>query len=308
MELPIRNVSNTYPGCDSLTGTVQALKQITLSIPCGMYGLLGPNGAGKSTLMRTLASLQAADEGGLGELDLIYQQEALREALDLLPPELENYPDVRAEDLLESYALRQGIASRPARREVVETLLRQTRLWEVRRKTVGGLTAGMRQRLGVAIALLGNPRLVIVDEPTEGLDPAERGDFLNLLSELSETCVVLLSTHRVDDVARLCTRMAIIDQGEIRLEARPLDAVRALRGRIWRQVVEKNELARVERAYQVLSTRRLGGQTVVRIYSENLPGGHFELTEPDLEDVYFSTLAGYYRPCDRMGNPAGGGR
>ena len=247
MELIIREVSKTYPN------GVQALKDVTLTIPAGMYGLLGPNGAGKSTLMRILATLQEADEGSVrladpssGQaIDVLNQKDEVRKTLGYLPQEFGVYPKVSAEDLLDHFALLKGIAERRARREVVDALLRQTNLWDVRKQKLGGYSGGMRQRFGVAVALLGNPKLMIVDEPTAGLDPAERVRFLNLLAELGENSVVLLSTHIVEDVSELCTRMAIIDRGEILLEAEPLRAVDELRGRIWRRVIAKEDAAGV---------------------------------------------------------------
>jgi ABC-2 type transport system ATP-binding protein len=289
LELQIRDVSKTYPN------GVQALKDITLTIPAGMYGLLGPNGAGKSTLMRTLATLQEPDRGSirLGEIDVVRQKDAVRQTLGYLPQEFGVYPKVSAESLLEHFALLKGISDRRARKEVVEALLRQTNLWEVRRQKLGGYSGGMRQRFGVAVALLGNPQLLIVDEPTAGLDPAERVRFLNLLSEVGENSVVLLSTHIVEDVSELCTRMAIIDRGEILLEAEPLRAVANLNGRIWRRVVDKAELPTLKREHAVISTKLLASRTVVRVYSAAAPGPGFEPATPDLEDVYFSTMAGH---------------
>jgi ABC-2 type transport system ATP-binding protein len=260
-----------------------------------MYGLLGPNGAGKSTLMRILATLQEPDEGSirLGDTDVVNQKDDVRRTLGYLPQEFGVYPKVSAETLLDHFALLKGIGERRARSEVVESLLRQVNLWEVRKQKLGGYSGGMRQRFGVAVALLGNPKLVIVDEPTAGLDPAERVRFLNLLSELGENSVVLLSTHIVDDVSELCTRMAIIDQGEILLEAEPLRAVADLDGRIWRRVISKAELPGVEQEHAVISTKLLAGRTLVRVYSEGAPGAGFESAEPDLEDVYFSTMTGH---------------
>ena len=289
MELHIRDVSKTYPN------GVQALKDVTLTIPAGMYGLLGPNGAGKSTLMRILATLQEPDQGSihLGHTDVLNQKDEVRKTLGYLPQEFGVYPKVSAERLLEHFAVLKGIAERRARKEVVEALLRQTNLWEVRKQKLGGYSGGMKQRFGVAVALLGNPKLMIVDEPTAGLDPAERVRFLNLLAELGENSVVLLSTHIVEDVSELCTRMAIIDRGEILLEAEPLRAVGDLRGRIWRSVIEKSALADLEREHAVISTKLLAGRTVVRVYDEAAPGPSFEHAEPDLEDVYFSTMAGH---------------
>jgi ABC-type multidrug transport system ATPase subunit len=288
MELRIQRISKTY-----FKG-VQALKDVTLTIPVGMYGLLGPNGAGKSTLMRILATLQEADEGSvwLGDTDVLNQKDAVRRALGYLPQEFGVYPKVSAENLLDHFALLKGIATRGARQEVVEALLRQTNLWEVRKQKLGGYSGGMKQRFGVAVALLGNPKLLIVDEPTAGLDPAERVRFLNLLSELGENSVVLLSTHIVQDVSELCTRMAIIDRGEILLEAEPLRAVADLRGRIWRRVISKHELATIEREHAVISTKLLAGRTVVHVFSDGPPGPEFEAVEPDVEALYFSAMSG----------------
>jgi ABC-2 type transport system ATP-binding protein len=295
MELQIRGVSKTYPN------GVQALKDVTLTIPSGMYGLLGPNGAGKSTLMRILATLQEADTGDvrLGDVDVLTQKDDVRKTLGYLPQEFGVYPKVSAESLLDHFAVLKGIAERRARTEVVEALLRQTNLWDVRKQKLGGYSGGMRQRFGVAVALLGNPTLMIVDEPTAGLDPAERVRFLNLLAELGENSVVLLSTHIVEDVSELCTRMAIIDRGEILLETEPLRAVEDLRGRIWRRVIAKDALPALEREHAVISTKLLAGRTVVHVYSDTAPGPEFAPSEPDLEDVYFSAMA-------RLGQGSGG--
>ena len=296
MELQIRGISKAYPN------GVRALKDVSLTIPAGMYGLLGPNGAGKSTLMRILATLQEADSGSAtladpslpgGNVDVLAQKDEVRKTLGYLPQEFGVYPNVSAESLLDHFALLKGIAQRPARREVVDALLHQVNLWEVRKQKLGGYSGGMRQRFGVAVALLGNPKLMIVDEPTAGLDPAERVRFLNLLSELGENSVVLLSTHIVDDVSELCTRMAIIDQGEILLEAEPLRAVSDLRGRIWRRLIAKQELAAIEREHAVISTKLLAGRTLVRVYGDASPADGFEAEEPDLEDVYFSAMTGH---------------
>jgi ABC-type multidrug transport system ATPase subunit len=289
MNLVIRNVSKTYAN-----GT-QALRDVSLTIPPGMYGLLGPNGAGKSTLMRILATLQEPDAGEihLGDIDVVRQKERLRTTLGYLPQEFGVYPKSRAEDLLDYFAMLEGITSRRARREVVATLLRKTNLWEVRRQQLGGFSGGMRQRFGVAVALLGNPRLMIVDEPTAGLDPAERVRFLNLLSELGENSVVLLSTHIVEDVAELCTHMAIVNRGEILLEGEPQCEVERLRGHIWRRQVAREQLPALEQTHAVISTKLLAGRTLVHVYSEETPGPDFQLVEPDLEDVYFTVMAGH---------------
>ena len=288
MTLQIRGISKTYPN------GVQALKDVTLTIPKGMYGLLGPNGAGKSTLMRILATLQEADSGSatLGEIDVLNQKDEVRQTLGYLPQEFGVYPKVNGEDLLEHFAILKGIAGRRARKEVVEALLRQTNLWDIRKQKLGGYSGGMRQRFGVAAALLGNPKMIIVDEPTAGLDPAERVRFLNLLSELGENSVVLLSTHIVEDVSELCTRMAIIDKGEILLEAEPLRAIDELHSRIWSREISREALPDLEREHAVISTKLYAGRTVAHVYSASPPGPGFEPAKPDLEDVYFSAVAG----------------
>ncbi|HEX5716157.1 MAG TPA: ABC transporter ATP-binding protein [Thermoanaerobaculia bacterium] len=289
MILQIRKVSKTY------SNGVQALKDVTLTIPPGMYGLLGPNGAGKSTLMRTLATLQEPDAGTirLGDIDVVKQKGEVRKTLGYLPQEFGVYARSSAEDLLQHFAVLKGIANRRERKEVVEALLRQTNLWDVRKSKLGGYSGGMRQRFGIAVALLGDPRLIIVDEPTAGLDPAERVRFLNLLSELGENSVVILSTHIVEDVSELCTRMAIIDKGEILMEAEPLRAIAGLQGRIWRRIVAKAELPALEKEHAVISTKLLAGRTVVHVHDGSPPGPGFEPVAPDLEDVYFTTMAGY---------------
>ena len=297
MHLEIRDLSKTY------AGGVHALRDVSLTIPPGMYGLLGPNGAGKSTLMRILATLQSPDSGsvrlidpapgGLGELDVLRQRHEIRRTLGYLPQDFGVYPNVSAESLLDHFAILEGIVDRRTRRATVEALLRRTNLWETRRRNLGGYSGGMRQRFGVAVALLGEPKLMIVDEPTAGLDPAERVRFLNLLSELGENSIVLLSTHIVEDVSELCTRMAIIDHGRILLEAVPLEAVRSLQGRIWRRILDRDAVAEVEREHPVISTRLLAGKTVVHVHGEARPGPGFEPVEPALADVYFSTMHGH---------------
>jgi ABC-2 type transport system ATP-binding protein len=310
MQLEIRNLSKTYPN------GVHALTDITLTIPRGMFGLLGPNGAGKSTLMRTIATLQEPDAGSirLGDaagssgsavsIDVLREKDRVRQTLGYLPQEFGVYPNVTAERLLDHFAILKGIVDRRARRAVVDALLHQTNLYDVRRKKLGGYSGGMRQRFGVAVALLGEPKLIIVDEPTAGLDPAERVRFLNLLSALGEDAVVILSTHIVDDVSELCSRMAIIDRGTILLEADPLGAIAALRGRIWRRVIDRSELAGLERTHAVISTKLLAGRTVVHVYSDTQPGGDWHVVEPDLEDVYFSAMTGHYRTTRPMATGA----
>jgi len=290
MQLVIRDLSKTYPN-----GT-QALKRVSLDVPQGMFGLLGPNGAGKSTLMRIIATLQEADSGSvrLGDIDVLRQQGEVRRTLGYLPQEFGFYLRARADRLLEHFAILKGIVDARARRDVVDALLQRTNLWEVRRDRLGTFSGGMRQRFGVAVALLGNPKLIIVDEPTAGLDPAERVRFLNLLSEIGEESVVVLSTHIVEDVEELCTRMAIIDHGEILLEAEPPRAVDDLRGRIWRRTVTRDELSVIERDLPVISTKLLAGRTIVHVYADAAPGPEFEPVEPDLKDVYFSVMGGHH--------------
>lgn len=290
MALQITNVSKKY------ANGVQALDNVTLHIPNGMFGLLGPNSAGKSTLMRILATLQDADSGTilLDDLNVAEQKDEVRKTLGYLPQEFGLYPKVSAEKLLDHFAVLKGITVKGERKDVVEALLQQTNLWDVRKQQLGGYSGGMRQRFGVAIALLGNPSLMIVDEPTAGLDPAERVRFLNLLSELGETSAVILSTHIVEDVSELCTRMAIIRKGRILLEAEPVRAVKELEGKIWSQMINKNELQETEQEYAVISTKLLAGKTVVHIYSEEDPGKEFKPVEADLEDVYFTTMCGHH--------------
>jgi ABC-2 type transport system ATP-binding protein len=302
--LSIRDLSKTYPN-----GT-QALKDVSLDIPPGMFGLLGRNGAGKSTLMRILATLQEPDEGtvsltgpGGPPIDVIREKERVRETLGYLPQSFGFHPRVSAERLLEHFAVLKGLVEPGPRRDVVESLLRRTNLWEVRAQRVGTFSGGMRQRLGVAVALLGNPKLIIVDEPTAGLDPEERVRFLNLLSEIGEASAVILSTHIVEDVEELCSRLAIIDRGEILLEAEPSRAIDELRGRIWHRTVSRDELPALERELSVISTKLMTGRTIAHVYADASPGAAFEAVEPDLKDVYFSVMAGHHgrRPAGAGG-------
>jgi ABC-2 type transport system ATP-binding protein len=287
--LSIRGLSKTYPN-----GT-RALKGVSLDVPPGMFGLLGRNGAGKSTLMRILATLQDPDEGTihLGELDVIRQKERVRETLGYLPQSFGFHPRVSAERLLDHFGVLKGLVDAGPRREVVEALLRRTNLWEVRNHRVGTFSGGMRQRLGVAIALLGNPKLIIVDEPTAGLDPEERVRFLNLLGEIGEASAVILSTHIVEDVEELCSSLAIIDRGEILLAGEPARAIAELRGRVWRRSVTRDELPALERERSVISTKLMAGRTIAHVYAEESPGPEFEAVEPDLKDVYFAVMAGH---------------
>ena len=295
MQLVIRDLSKTYPN-----GT-HALKGVSLDVPQGMFGLLGRNGAGKSTLMRIIATLQEADTGSIhlasadgASIDVLRDKAEVRKTLGYLPQSFGFHPKATADRLLEHFAVLKGIADRGTRREVVESLLRQTNLWDVRGDRLGTFSGGMRQRFGVAVALLGNPKLIIVDEPTAGLDPEERVRFLNLLSEIGEDSVVILSTHIVEDVEELCSRMAIIDGGEILLEAEPLRAIDDLRGRIWRRTVSRSELPALERELHVISTRLLAGRTIVHVFAESAPGRAFESVEPGLGDVYFSVMEGHH--------------
>jgi ABC-type multidrug transport system ATPase subunit len=287
MNLVISNLSKTYPN-----GT-QALRDVSLTIPPGMFGLLGPNGAGKSSLMRTIATLQEADTGTvrLGEIDVLREKETVRRLLGYLPQEFGLYPKVSAEELLDHFAVLKGITERRQRKEIVGALLEQTNLYEARRRYLGSYSGGMRQRFGIAVALLGDPRLIIVDEPTAGLDPAERVRFLNLLSELGENSIVILSTHIVDDVSELCSRMAIIDRGEILLADEPLRALARFEGKVWRRILGRDEQPALADGHTAISTKLFAGRTVVRVYGDGAPGVGFESTEPTLEDVYFATMA-----------------
>ncbi|AHG89270.1 ABC transporter related protein [Gemmatirosa kalamazoonensis] len=290
MQLSIRDLSKTYPN-----GT-HALKAVSLDVSPGMFGLLGRNGAGKSTLMRILATLQEPDTGAiaLGDIDVIRDKDRVRETLGYLPQSFGFHPRVSAERLLDHFAVLKGLVEPRVRRGVVESLLRRTNLWDVRARRVGTFSGGMRQRLGVAVALLGSPRLIIVDEPTAGLDPEERVRFLNLLSEIGEGSVVILSTHIVEDVEELCNRVAIIDRGEILLEAEPARAIDDLRGRIWRRSVGRDELPALEQELSVISTKLLAGRTIAHVYAESSPGPEFDPVEPDLKDVYFSVMARHH--------------
>jgi ABC-2 type transport system ATP-binding protein len=284
--LSINELSKTYPN------GVRALRNITLEIPTGMFGLLGPNGAGKSTLMRTIATLQEPDSGHvrLNHIDVLHDKLEVRKLLGYLPQEFGVYPKISAEAMLDHFAVLKGIGRRGERRDVVHGLLQMTNLWDVRRQKLGTFSGGMRQRFGIAQALLGDPQLLIVDEPTAGLDPEERNRFHNLLSEIGEHVVVILSTHIVDDVSELCTRMAIISQGELLLSGDPRQAIDNLCGMIWRKVVNPDALGDLGQQVRVISSRLQGGRTVVHVLSPDQPDHTFEAVEPNLEDVYFSTL------------------
>lgn len=285
--LIIENLTHVYGN-----GT-RALDEVSLTIPRGMYGLLGPNGAGKSTLMRTIATLQAPTSGHIrfGDIDVLKHPEELRKTLGYLPQDFGVYPRVSAYDMLDHMAVLKGIAGGKERKETVENLLNQVNLWDVRKKAIAGFSGGMRQRFGIAQALIGDPRLIIVDEPTAGLDPEERNRFLNLLAEIGENVVVILSTHIVEDVSDLCPSMAIICNGRIVREGAPADLVAQLKGRIWKKIIDKAELEAAKARYKVISTRLLAGRTVIHIESETDPGAGFTPVEGGLEDVYFSTLS-----------------
>jgi len=284
--LSIQKLSKTY------ANGVQALKNVSLEIPNGMFGLLGPNGAGKSTLMRTIATLQDPDAGSihLNGLDVLADKPAARRVLGYLPQEFGVYPKVTAEAMLDHFAVLKGITARGERKEAVEALLRQVNLWDVRKRKLGTFSGGMRQRFGIGQALLGDPKLVIVDEPTAGLDPEERNRFLNLLAEIGENVVVILSTHIVDDVTDLCPRMAIISQGEVLLSGEPGGAMQALEGRVWRRTLPNAEVEAYKQQHTVLSTRLSAGKTIVHVLADAKPDDGFEAVAPNLEDVYFGQL------------------
>jgi ABC-2 type transport system ATP-binding protein len=286
MQLRIRDLSKTY------RNGVQALKSVSLDVPAGLFGLLGPNGAGKSTLMRILATLQEPDAGSvhLDELDVLRQKDEVRQVLGYLPQDFGLYPKVSAERLLDHFAVLKGVADKAQRRRLVDTLFEQTRLEEVRRTHLGEFSGGMRQRFGVAVALLGNPKLLIVDEPTAGLDPEERIRFLNILAGLGEDAIVLLSTHIVADVAAVCSQVAIINRGEIRLTADPQTVAGTLERRLWQKVIAKRDLAAYTAAHRVISTRLHGGAFTIHVEGDAPPDGGFAPVTPDLEDVYLATV------------------
>ncbi|MEX0906965.1 MAG: ABC transporter ATP-binding protein [Gemmatimonadota bacterium] len=286
MRLVIAGLSKTYPN------GVHALRDVSLTIEPGMFGLLGPNGAGKSTLMRTIATLQRPDSGTimLGDLNVLTQPEEVRRLLGYLPQEFGLYPNLPADVTLDHFAILKGVTQRGERKDLVESLLQQTNLWDVRKKEVGGFSGGMKQRLGIAIALSGSPRLLIVDEPTAGLDPTERHRFLNLLAELSRDIVVILSTHIVEDVRELCSAMAIINQGRVVIEADPLGMLEDARGRVWRKRVTRDSLEQHRAELEVISVRLQGGEPVIHVWGQEPPGAGFQPVEPGLEDVYFHSI------------------
>jgi ABC-type multidrug transport system ATPase subunit len=285
MELRITDLSKTYPN------GVRALDGVSLTVPTGMFGLLGPNGAGKSTLMRTIATLQEPDSGSitLDGIDVVRDKDRVRRLLGYLPQEFGVYPRITAEALLRHFAALKGIEPRRLD-EVVAGLLHKTNLWDVRKRRLGTFSGGMKQRFGIAQALIGDPRLIIVDEPTAGLDPGERLRFLNLLSEIGENIVVILSTHIVEDVSDLCRRMAVISHGRVLLQGEPATALEGLRGRVWSRAVTRTDLGAVEAEHDVISTHLLAGRTIVHVYADDRPGTEWSPVEAGLVDVYFSTL------------------
>jgi ABC-2 type transport system ATP-binding protein len=286
MQLEIQNLSKTYKN------GVKALDNVSLTIPCGMYGLLGPNGAGKSTLMRTLATLQEPDSGSarLGEIDMLKQKDEVRKRLGYLPQEFGVYPRISAQDMLSHIALLKGITKSKERKEVVSAMLMRCNLYSDRKKALSGFSGGMRQRFGIAQALIGNPQLLIADEPTAGLDPGERNRFYNLLSEIGEQVIVILSTHIVEDVMDLCHKMAIIHNGRVLYEGDPQAAITQLKGKIWQRSIEKVELARYEQEFRVVSNKLVGGRPLLHVYGDQPPGDGFVPSAPDLEDVFFSKI------------------
>ena len=285
--LSISALSKTYPN------GIQALQDVNLTIGNGLFGLLGPNGAGKSTLMRTIATLQDADRGTIvfdGQ-NIAKNPRALRGKLGYLPQTFGVYPKIPAIELLNHLAILKGVSDRRRRAEQIDSLLHLTNLWDVRKRAVSTFSGGMRQRFGIAQALLGDPRLIIVDEPTAGLDPEERNRFHNLLSEIGENVVVILSTHIVDDVSDLCPRMAVLAAGRILVEGKPSELIAALEGRVWRKTVPKQSVDEYRASHRVISTHLFAGETRVHVLSDEQPGPDFEPVAPTLEDVYFSVLA-----------------
>jgi ABC-2 type transport system ATP-binding protein len=289
MQLTINALSKTYPN------GVRALNNISLTIPTGMFGLLGPNGAGKSTLMRTLATLQEADSGSatLGNINVLKDKDAVRRVLGYLPQDFGVYPKVSAEAMLDHLAQLKGLNKTSERKEVVTGLLKQTNLYDVRKKALAGFSGGMRQRFGIAQALLGNPKLIIVDEPTAGLDPEERVRFHNLLAEIGEEVIVILSTHIVQDVSDLCPQLAVMNKGRVLITGTPQAMVTALKGKVWVSSVARQEVPAARERHAVISTRLYTGQTQIHVWSDEHPGHGFEPLEPTLEDAYFAAINGH---------------
>ncbi|MGL2967246.1 ABC transporter ATP-binding protein [Flavobacterium sp. XGLA_31] len=285
MELIIKELDKKY------SNGVHALNNVSLTIPKGMFGLLGPNGAGKSSLMRTIATLQDADSGSitLGDIDVLHDKEAVRKVLGYLPQEFGVYPRTSAVDLLDNLALLKGFENKADRKQMIEQLLVKVNLWEHRKNAVSSYSGGMRQRFGIAQCLIGSPKLVIVDEPTAGLDPGERNRFYNILSEIGENTIVILSTHIVQDVRELCTQMAVVDKGRVLFAGNTDDALLEVRGKVWEKKVPKQELAKYQEEHQVISNKLVGGQPLIHVFSEN-PIDGFVKAEENLEDVFFAKL------------------
>jgi ABC-type multidrug transport system ATPase subunit len=292
MELRIQNLSKTYAN-----GT-KALNNISLNIQQGMFGLLGPNGAGKSTLMRTIATLQDADSGSitLDGQDVSSNKQAIREKLGYLPQDFGLYPRINAEVMLDHIAQMKGVGNKKERKQLVESLLNKVNLYSHRKKNLGTYSGGMRQRFGIAQALVGNPSLIIVDEPTAGLDPSERNRFYNLLSEIGENTIVILSTHIVEDVSTLCSNMAIICAGELLMQGKPKEGIALLEGRIYQKAIQKENLPSYQADYRVISTKLIEGRLSLRVESDSAPSNGFEPVQADLEDVYFSHISSKVDP------------
>jgi len=288
MELKIQGLTKVYKG------GVRALDNVSLTIPCGLYGLLGPNGAGKSTLMRAIATLQDPDSGSihLGDLDVLRRKEEVRKTLGYLPQDFGVYPRVKAEEMLSHIALLKGIVKRKERKEAVDALLHRVNLWDYRRKLLTSFSGGMRQRFGIAQALIGSPELLIVDEPTAGLDPGERNRFYNLLAEIGENVIVILSTHIVQDVMELCSNMAIIHQGRVLYSGAPDEAVYGLEGRIWQKSIQRDEVKEYASRFPVISTKLSAGRPQIHVFADSSPEDGFLPVAPDLEDVFFASIAG----------------
>ncbi len=286
MQLKISGLSKTYPN------GVQALKNINLTMNNGLFGLLGPNGAGKSSLMRTIATLQDADTGSifLDDLDVLKNKDEVRKSLGYLPQEFGVYPNISAEELLNHVALLKGVSNNQQRKELVNTLLVQTNLFEARNKKLGGFSGGMKQRFGIAQALIGSPKIIIVDEPTAGLDPTERNRFLNLLSEISEQVIVILSTHIVDDVRELCSQMAIINKGEVMFAGHPEDAVNMVQGKVWTKFTDKAEAKEIAKDHKIISTKFNTGKIEIHVWSDEQLNHGFQPANAGLEDVYFAVI------------------
>ncbi|NBB28297.1 ABC transporter ATP-binding protein [Cellulophaga sp. BC115SP] len=286
MQLTITNLNKTY------SNGVHAINNVNLTINQGMFGLLGPNGAGKSSLMRTIATLQEADSGSimLGDINVLTQKDDVRKTLGYLPQEFGVYPKIDAITLLDHLAVLKGITHKAERKELVESLLQKTNLWEARTKNLGGYSGGMKQRFGIAQALIASPKLIIVDEPTAGLDPAERNRFLNLLSELGENTIVILSTHIVEDVKELCSDMAIINRGQVLYKGNPFDAMAQLEGKVWQKRITKAELNTYKEQFTVISDRLIAGTPVINVLADTQPEAGFVAVNPDLEDVYFGKI------------------